>query len=56
MCQFTNESQMHPLEMRVQVLERYLEEAINIVSSKIRPEDCSLGSWVDEAEDVLHGN
>lgn len=51
---YPNEHQAHPLELRVQVLERLLDEAINIIAAKARPSDgCTLGMWLDEAILVL---
>ena len=54
---FTNEHQVHPLTYRVEVLERLLDEAINIISAKARPGDeCLLGGWLDEAIAILNSN
>lgn len=54
MCQYTNENVTHPLEMRVKILERYLEEAIDIISAKARPGDgCLMNAWIDEAVAIL---
>lgn len=54
MCIHLNEGQTHPLELRVHVLENLLEEAIVILQSKVREQDCVLSNWIDEASAVLN--
>jgi hypothetical protein len=55
MCIYENEHITHPLEFRVKLLERYLEEAIDIIAAKARPSDgCLMNAWIDEAMAVLN--
>lgn len=52
---YINERVTHPLEFRVKLLERYLEEAINILQAKVRAnEACVMGAWIEEASAVLN--
>lgn len=54
MCDHLNEYTIHPLAVRVKVLERYLDEAISIIAAKARPSDgCLMNAWIEEAIAVL---
>ena len=54
MCIYLNEGQTHPLELRVHALENLLFEAVVILQSKVRAEDCVLSNWIEGAEAVLN--
>jgi len=54
MCQFMNESQTHPLQIRVEILEGLLEDALAVLQAKSRPgEDCFMDILINEITAVL---